>query len=526
MNYPITEQDKILIQQPTVNYRYRIFIEDDNRNRFGILENIKVSNYTIDSNSTTRRTIQLSIYNIADISSFLYLYMKMNFVFEIGIQNIIDDSYNWYPCGTYIMSETSTTYDSTNNVLSTTLVDWSAKLDGTRNGQVGGAPTIIIQQKDSEGNITTIQKALINFITSEGITKDYIIEDIGEFYGIQSMNPDYLSYREDNPDWNKMPYDIEFSAGDTQQDMISEVVNLYPNVQEYFDVYNNLCVNMIPSCINDPIILDNSFIEKILLGTGTENVTYDIQSVKNVTEIFGKLFEIDRTSEVCTYDNNGLYSLTLDEYTEYISYELIAFKPQNTNGNNTRIKINSLPEIPLFLEYSSVSIPQNTFVINEYNVIRLNKNSDGSFIAYYLGQYQPHALCVLTNNLNDDYYTKNYFENKYNCKNVVLREENSPFAVQKIGEILDSKSGDEFDNILSNSVAEQNAIYQNKKSSSMNETIQISTKMIPWLDVNYKIEYKKSNGNLAEYIIQSISNDIESYSSIITLQKFYPLYYD
>lgn len=525
MNYIITEKDKFLITQQVTNYAYRIFIEDDKKNILSLLQDVSVTEYNIESDNPTRRTVQITIYNIGNVLSFLHLYMRMNFVLEIGIKSMIDDIYTWYTCGTYVMSETSTLYDSVNNSLSTTLIDWSAKLDGTRSGQVGGSPTIIIQQKDDNGNLVTIQKALTNFIKAENITNDYIIEDIGEFYGIQSMNSNYLSYRESHADWNKLPYDIEFSAGDTQQDMISEIVNLYPNVQEYFDIYNNLCINMIPSCENDPVILENSFIEKNLLSSNTESVTYDIQSIKNVTEVFGKLYEIDRTAETCVYDNTGLYSISLNEYDKYLTYELIAFKPIVTNSLNTRIKINSLSEIPLFLEYTSNYIPENTVVPDEYNVIRIQTQEDGSYVAYYLGQYQPHALCVLTNNISDAYYTKEYFEKKYNCKNVVLREEDSPFAIQKLGEILDVKTGEEFDSILSNSVAEQNAIYQNTKSSSMNETVQISTKLIPWLDVNCKIEYKKTDGTIAQYIIKRISNNLVQCTSTITLQKFYPLYY-
>ena len=40
------------------------------------------------------------------------------------------------------------------------------------------------------------------------------------------------------------------------------------------------------------------------------------------------------------------------------------------------------------------------------------------------------------------------------------------------------------------------------------------------------VEYKKANSNnICQYIVKDISNDLTSYSSTITLQKFYPLYY-
>ena len=96
-----------------------------------------------------------------------------------------------------------------------------------------------------------------------------------------------------------------------------------------------------------------------------------------------------------------------------------------------------------------------------------------------------------------------------------------------MGEILDVKSGEEYESIISNTVAEQNALYQNQISSSRNDTISLSTILIPWLDVNIKVSYKRSNSDVVEqYIVKSISHDFESMSSNITLQKFYPLYFE
>lgn len=527
MEYVITELDKQTILQPTLNYDYRIFITDNDNNILEVLDDFEPSSYTISSDSMVRRTVQITIYNIKNVEEWLNLYMRFNFVFEIGVKTYRTDDYIWYPCGTYVITDSNTIYDATNNTLTTTLMDWFAKMDDTRNGQVGGAPTIVIQQKDANGNVTTLQKALRNFIVSEKITDKILIDDIGEFYGQQSTNPTgYEKYRKENPDWNKMPYDLEFSAGDTQASIISSFINLYPNIQAYWDVYNNFCCNMIPSCVNDQVILNNDYFQEILVDDGSENTTYSISSIKNVTEVFGKSYDIDRNAdENCTFSNN-VFTLTLDKYDEYTEYQIIAFKPKVTNTDNTQIKINSLPAFPVYNEYSTTSIASGTFIPNEVNTIMLRKK-DETWISYYLGQYQPHALCVLTADENDKKYTKKYFADKYNCKNITFRvEPESPYTIQKIGEVLDVKTGDEFDNIISESVAAQNAVYFNQKSSSMNEAIEIVTLMLPWLDCNIKVEYMKANSNeYKQYIVKNISNDSSNCTSTITLQRFYPLYY-
>ncbi len=527
MNYVITELDKQTILQPTLKYVYRITITDDKGNVLQVMNDITPSSYDISPDSQIRRNVQITIQNIKNIEAWLNLYMRLNFTFDIGVFNYFKGDYIWYLCGTYVLTDSSTTYDATNNSLFTTLMDWFAKMDGTRNGQVGGAPTILIQQKDSDGNTTTLQKALRNFIVAEKITDKILIEDIGEFYGQQSTNPDkYEEYRKENPDWNKMPYDLEFSAGDTQATMVAGVTDLYPNVQAYFDVYNNFCCNMVPSYVNDPVVLDNDFLQKVLISDSSESTTYSLSSIKNVTEVFGKSYEIDRDADDKCEEFNGVFTLTLDKYDEYTEYQIIAFKPKVTNTDNTQIKINSLPAFPVYNEYSTTSIASGTFIPNEVNTIMLRKKNE-TWISYYLGQYQPHALCVLTADENDKKYTKKYFEEKYNCKNITFRlEPESPYTIQKIGEVLDVKTGDEFDNIISESVAAQNAVYFNQQASSMNETIDISTKMLPWLDINVKVEYKKINSNdIKQYIIKNISNDLSSGTSTLTLQRFYPLYF-
>ena len=335
-----------------------------------------------------------------------------------------------------------------------------------------------------------------------------------------------MEYRKNNPDWDKLPYDLEFNAGNTVGDIVSKFIGLYPNMQAYFDIYNNFCANVIPSCENNPIDLDNDYIQKILIGDNSENVTYDTQSIYNVTEVFGKIYDINRLSETCT-TSNSVYNITLESYDSYTGYEYIAFTPNTPNISNMHLKINSLSPIPIYKEYTTEFLPNGTIQKGEQYVVLIKRMDSNNFAAYFLGQYQPHALCVLTNNINDTIFTKDYFANKYNCNNIILREEKeSPFTIQKIGEVLDVKSGEEFDSIISDTVALENAIYHNRKASSLHDTVTITTKLIPWLDVMCKIEYKRANENeIVQYLVQNITHNIENGTSTIVMSRFYPLYY-
>lgn len=530
MRYIITEYDKQLVQRSD-DYKYKFFIVDENGNILDEISGISaVGSYNINPESTIRRTTSMTLvldaqYRTESIERKLYSWIGYNFFMQIGLHDIREDDYKWYDCGYYLITEGNTSYNATTNSLTVSLGDWFATLDGTRNGQNGGAPVIKILH-EVDGVPVTVRTGIVNLIKSETNFSNYIVEDIGEFYGMPQNNSDYLSYREQNPLWNSIPYTLEFEAGCLLSDQLLELRDLYPNVEMYFDIYGNFCVNLIPSCEHDAISLANDFLQRILVADNSEQVTYDIKSIKNVTEVFGAIYEVDRYSESASFSDNT-YTLSLDTYTDYSFDDIIAFDSTSINDSTTYIAINDLDSLPLYKEYTTTFIDAGVIEENETYVIKIKK-VDGKYIAYFLGQYQPHALCVLTADANDSKYTKEYFSTRYNVdeKNITFRvEPESPFTIQKIGIVLDVKTGNEYDNILSSSVATENAIYQNKISSSMNDVVTIQTKMIPFLDTNIKVSYKKQQDDeVKEYIIKSIDNNLDSCTSTITMYRFYPLY--
>lgn len=536
MKYNITEYDKELLLQNSIDYSYRLFIIDKDMNIIDEIQSVKtVGNYSINSESKIRRTSSFTIYlensyNHSSIESKIFSWIGYSFQLQIGIYSIRDDAYKWYDCGYYLITEANTAYNSVDNSISTTLSDWYAQLDGTRNGQIGGAPVISIPNVNENGEYVTIKGTVENLIISETNIKSYIIEDIGEFYGIPQNNPNYEEYRKKNPLWNKLPFDLEYDVGCYVGDILDEINNLYPNCQMYFDIYGNFCFNMIPSCENDIIALSDDYLQQVILGDNSETVSYSVTDIKNVTEVFGSTYDVDYYADNCSIDSN-VYTLNLENYTsdKYSSGTIVSFKSCAANIKSMMVRINKCSEIPIYYEYTEDFISENTLEKDSVYVIKISY-VNSNYVAYYLGQYQPHALCVLVDNLEDKKYTKEYFSKKYNCneKNVILRvEKNSPFSVQRLGELLDEKVGEEFDNILSDSVAIDNAIYFNKKSSSVNDTVTISTKMMPFLDVNLKVNYRKQQENEThEYIIKNIDNNTNSNISVITLQRFYPLYFN
>lgn len=123
----------------------------------------------------------------------------LDFKFEIGIYSILNNDYLWYPCGTYLITASNTQYNSTSHTLSLTVSDWFAKLNGTRNGQIGGSPLIKIPVQDEDGNKSTLRDVLSVVVKQQGGIENYIIDEYRGILWYAVYNPDYEKYREDNP---------------------------------------------------------------------------------------------------------------------------------------------------------------------------------------------------------------------------------------------------------------------------------------------------------------------------------------
>ena len=639
MKYVITEEDKRLLLLSNIKYKFRINVADSSGKLvdsiYGISDFGGASlNTDSDIRRTTSFTLKLEDF-INDIESKITSWMGLFYVIDIGIYNDRIDDYIWYPQGKYKITTASTTYNKTSNSISFDLSDRVAELNGTLNGQQGGAPEIEIPkafnnamyiadakavsgstytfsvtkytkytdgdtfaleitQNNPAGGTTvninsigavsvmkdgaalpadafiagethtikltstssaeyvgkfttrTIKNVAEQLIANSTSIKESIIEDVGEFSGTPDGNNycmhqngyDYLTYRQMHPEWNALPYDLSYSAGQTVWDMLSEIRDLYPNYQMYFDCYDNFCFELIPNLNNDIVELEDSYLQKILLSEGAESVSYDIGAIKNITEIFGKSYDVDYysnnedPSHGVTY-SNGVYSVSNSEYgTEYVNSDIIAFViPTSATVTDNSVNINGIGNMPLYDEYTTKFTKKEMLEEGNTCVIKVKKDLvTKTYCAYYLGEYQPHGLSVLTNNAEDPVFTKEYFSTKYNIdKNYISFRENkeSNFAVQKLGEILDVKTGGEFDNIMSNSNAVLNADYYNRISSTMFDTITLNTKMIPWLDVNTKIQYKKQQeAEPQTYILKTRSDNYASGTSSLTLYKFMKMYED
>lgn len=546
----ITAKDLKLILQKPLHFLLKIeVLKDDGKTILDTLKGTIVGGTaSIDSASSIRRTFSISLIptlydrNDAKITEEGLIWLNKEIRVYIGIMDIRTKDYTYYQQGYYVYTNTSGTYDAATNQLTITCSDYMSKLDGTKNGQIGALTTKIPAYEENEetGEViryNIIREAVIAILTQLGSIKNYMVDDMGEYKALPQNNSDWKNYRIQNPLWNTIPYDLEFSSGCTVLSILEKLRDLYPNYEMFFDEYNVFICRMIPSCYEDDIIFSNEFIQRIYIS---ENTSIDMAAVRNICEVWGKVIEADFYTEECSYNNN-VYYCPIDGYDEkYYNGDSVAVKISSPNQNNPKLNINNLGEIDILDENTDLPIMSNALEKDVVFVFKIkSKRIDGQtiFNAYLLGHWQAHGMNVLTDGtIGNDYtfndgtvckkYSKKYFQTKYNCESVEFEIiPTSPFTVQKLGEILDVKTGGEYDNITSDSLALSRAKWENWKNSRLTDSITLTTNLVPFYDVNIKVLYQNSQSDVAEqYIIKSVSHDFNSGTSTLSLMKFYPLY--
>lgn len=542
-----TNKDLRLLYQPNLEYAIKVEVLENNAVIDVLHGIIQGGSSSINADSDIRRTCNFTIIptweNDIKVNENGLIWINKDVHLYIGLKDIHTDEYVWYTQGCFVFASCAGNFDIQTNQLSITCNDYMANLDGTKNGQIGALTTLIPAYEENEetGEVikhNIIREAVIKTFTQLGRFKNYFVDDIGEYYAMPEHNKDWKKYREENELWNTIPYDLEFSAGCSVLSILQELVNLYPNYEMFFDENGTFIVQMIPSCYEDDVVFTNDFLQRILIS---EDSSTDLLTVRNVCEVWGEVIETDFYTESCTYSGN-CYTCTVEGYEEkYYNGDIISIKVPSVNLDGATLNINSFGSIPIMDESTEKPITANRIesANSVYSFKIKKKRVDGNDViqAYLLGQWQPHAINVLTDGtVGEDYtstsgvtakrYSKEYFKTVYNCESIEFTTiPDSPFTIQKLGEIRDIKQGGEFENITSDSLALARAEYENWKNSRLTDSITITTLLIPFADVNIKVEYKPNDvDEVRQYIIKSVNHNFDNGQSTLQLTRFYPLY--
>ena len=552
MSYIVTHEDLMLVLQQSaapMTTKLRIEVLDQKQKIIGILYGTVNGSMSISGDSDVRRTasfvLQPTLIEKIKLTENSLLWLNKDIRIFVGLYNIRTKEYKYYPLGTYVYTDTSGTYDATTNSLTVNCADFMKKLDGTKNGQLGPLKILYPAYKENELTGEVIEYNIIRDAVIETLEKlahitNHRVNDIGVYKAMPEYNDNWKKYREENVTiWNTIPFDQEFSAGCSVLSILIAFRDLYPNYEMFFDMETNTFICQLkPLCYNDDVFLDNDFIQKVLIS---ENSTIDMTSIKNICEVWGKIIDTDFYSDTCSYSNN-VYASTISGYDDdYYNGDIIALRIPLSNQANAKLNINGLGAVGIYNEATENPIGANVLKPNQVYAFKIKKkhmDNQDVIQAYLLGQWQVHAMNVLTNGRKSgqfvtgydgkqyELYSKEYFQKFYNCDRVDMTIiPNSPYTVEKLGEIPDIKISGEYENITSDDLAADRAKWENWKNCRLTDNITITTALLPFLDVNKKVSYKRSDADREyQYIITSISHDFSAFTSTITMYRFYPLY--
>lgn len=440
-----------------------------------MLEGVCLNGSTsVDANSDMRRSATLK-FIVADssfeVNANSKIWLDKYIRIYIGTESLAEQEIIYSNIGIFIIDAPTYEYDAVNNSVQLSGLDLMAKLSGLRNGYLTGASSFTISAGEN------IRQAMIDTLGLGGFTR-YVCDEA--------------------PSPGVVPNDLTFSQGASIYTMLAALRDIYPNYEIYFDVDGVFHYNPIPTGVNDPIQIDDALWDSIVIA---EKVDVDFQNVKNYIEVWGRTHDPSYFATSATVSGSDI-TLSLQHTHNYEDGLIYGFTLTNNTGIiNPRLRIQNDPYYYVLLDDgTSATIQAETGEV--YYCVQYVANIGGTPYWRWLGHLQAYATAYDNN-------------------------PNSPFYVgSPIGYIRLPLYGGDYDNCMTDDLAQQRANYELYLHARMEDSITLSCVPVPWLDVNTLVEYTlQRNGVTAQYLIKSFSYgfDIDDTMSI-NMIKFYPEY--
>lgn len=455
--------------------------------------------YNIDSESEIRRTCNITLY--------VPLKDKLNIDFEntwnkrmvelsCGIYSVRNNEYVWYKLGRMLMTNGSTIYDKDRQEINLNLVDLSATLSRERGSQMGSS------LKAEAGS--NVKDVLTYIIAQYGVYKH---TEICEF--------------EDT-----IPYDISSNIGDYPIDFINDIIKLFPYYEYFYNDEGTFIVRKIPMKVDDPIDFNKEILDDIIIS---ETRDIDFSKIYNTTEICGRDLTSDYTAFDCTTVDSCYHVIIDESFTELVSGETYTIMPVTDSVIGQTMKIQDTAEYQIYTsDGAGTTYTPITAGAMKSGVPYVIRYFEEKFILE--GELTVRAIVQeITEEPSDD--IKESYKTENNCDNVEwLVNPDSPFActIQNgfiRGEKKQVFEGGEYSAIYSTSLAIERASYETWKSCRQQDTIEIEMILVPWMDVNDKIEFTSpSTGEPGVWLVKNISYNFNNWTMTVSACRFYPYY--
>lgn len=497
-----TDLDKQLILQPVHDIGVSLELLDENFTKLDEIQGrVKSMSPNISASSDIRRTCSVVLGVLDDsFSSENFEVTWLDRLVRVSIGLLNGNSYVWYLFGTMLLDSSAYSYDATTNELTLSLMDMMSAATESRGSQIGS--TVIIPYESN------VRNALIATVARFSPFKKY---DVDEF-------PDVI------------PYDQEFERGTYAYNILKQIISLFPYYEMYYSPTGYFTVKQIPTGINDPLFLDKDFMDAIIIK---ENRSGRLGDIRNSTEIWGA--ELDSTFATTNVTSSaGTYTLThnppLESLTVGADY---MFVTDAASLANPQIKVDSIDAAPLF-DSNGDALAAVALQADRAYVVRYMPTGTGdSVVPRFLlqGEWLIHVIVKEVNVMPDaTYITADKIRNDCNDIKYIVNPD-SPYACDRNGmdyddgEIRQVFSGGDYANIYTTQLAFERASYETWLKTRTQTDAEITCLLVPWMDVNVKIEYTSPTTGIArQYLVKEVSMNPADFTMTLKLSRFYPYY--
>lgn len=500
-----TAQDIKLLKKHNKKIRVRVRLLDSTTYQEvdNITGNVVSATFNKTYDSDIRRTcsLTLSIPSKDQINiDFEKTWNKRMVELFIGIYDEDNSNYREYNMGRLLMTSGSTKYDASTQQIQLSLVDLMASLTSERGSQIGSDTHIPATETG-----VNIRNLLINIINEFAVFKRY---NICEFV-------------------DTLPYDIEFNSGIYPIEMLQKILDLFPYYEMFYTEDGVFTVQEIPTKVEDPIDIDNTIIDDMIISEGRDS---KFSEIRNTTEIWGKELECDYSASQCIL-SGSVYNVVIDDsFTELVDGETYAVLPNANSVTNQKMNIQNLGEYGIYTMSGAgvyTQIGAGDMIANTPYQIRY-------FQSKYVLVGELLVRCIVQEITSmPSASAQAYYKSQNNCNNVQwVVNPDSPYACtiepttgRIIGEIKQVLDGEEYQDIYSTSLAYERAKYENWLKCRLQDTITLQLVLIPWMEINQKIQYTSPmSGEIGTWIVQSIEYNFDTWTMDVKASRFYPTY--
>ena len=439
-----------------------------------------------------------------------------------------EPGWRWYTLGTMLLTSDTFRFDTATQELHLSLVDLIAYGTPERGSQIGTGIKLTYESNISRLLADTIAR--------------------------------WLPYKETDIDQNfpdVLPYDLTFGAGSYPYDVLHGVLSLFPWYEQYYDADGVYHAQKIPMNVDEPCLLTHEDLDDLIIA---ENKTFDFSKIKNSTEIWGKAISAHFTANSCTL-NGDTYTLgfVLNDMETLENNRKYSFTPQEDSPASPKIHIAltdpQAQDTAVLLDSNGQELEAGAMRAGYAYVARCldipeevepeegEEESDTPTVRfvkkfYLMGQKQIHVI-VREMNVQPDAATMEDDRRRNDCMDIrYVINPDSPYACDRYntqtppvrysitkGEIRQVLTDREYANIYSTQLAYERGEYENYLKCRVNTDVELTTVLIPFIDVNKKIEYTSPiTGETHQYLVKSVNMDVAGFTMTMQLARFYNYY--